>query len=101
MRPKTQIRRVLMKEKFIYVLIVLLMISTHSSADIRLERKSTVSPNQSKTLIAFPQFAVNTQNGETLIVWVGWGTPGGDPILGRIVNAQGKTVGKIFRIVTL
>ncbi len=84
------------------VISFLLLTAAIAAAQVQLEKKSNILPAQKNFKVLVPQFEFNTQTGDTLIVWIDWGSPNRkDKIVGRIVNASGKTVGKPFTIVTL
>lgn len=92
-----------MKGKVLVAGILLLLTATISSAQVILNKKSTILPEQSQRVINpwSVVYAQNTGTGETLIVWYEWISDGvGTTLTGRIADGKGKAIGKPFTILS-
>jgi len=91
-----------MKKRFVLFLIFSVVCS-FSFAQVKLAKKTRLSPALANHHIEQPHFAQNTKTGDTLIVWFdspsSSATDDHNPIMGRVINGKGKPVGKPFTIV--
>lgn len=97
-----------MKRHVVLVGILLLFTASLSIAQVALVRKSIIRPEQAHRLINpwTGEYAQNTHTGETLIMWYEYESNPtcqlcakvNTTLVARIVDGQGKTVGKEFTI---
>ncbi len=82
-----------MKTKIFLLALFSLLTGTFLSAQVQLDKKSTIFPGGTNSKMWAPGFAVNTRTGDTLIMWSPY--LGDNSIRGLIVNKKGKN-GKPF-----
>jgi hypothetical protein len=87
-----------MKRKFFLLLLIFQLAAAFAFADLRVG-KSTFASSEISSAQDSPKTALNTRAGQTLVVWQRSITGGWDrEILGRIVNAKGKTISKELKL---